>query len=261
MTLGEKITKLRKENNHTQEQLAEILGVSRQSVSKWESDSAYPETDKLVALGELYDCSMDYLLKEDVESERSTAPKTFNLQSFYFEKKSAKMVKGVPLWHVNIGVGRTAKGIFAVGLCAKGVFSIGLFSQGVVSCGLFSLGVLSFGCFALGLLAMGAIALGLVSAGAVSVGVIAFGAMCVGFLSVGALSVGQFSFGAMSIGNYLAVGDHAQAAIAIGKSEAIGSLYSAPSITAEGRQEIFTLLDSTVPAFFGWLKEIAKLFV
>ena len=48
MTLGEKLSKLRKEYNYTQEQLADILGVSRQSISKWESDIAFPETDKLV---------------------------------------------------------------------------------------------------------------------------------------------------------------------------------------------------------------------
>ena len=66
MSLGEKLSKLRKEYNYTQEQLADILGVSRQSISKWESDIAYPETDKLIELGKLFDCSMDYLLKEDV---------------------------------------------------------------------------------------------------------------------------------------------------------------------------------------------------
>ena len=42
MTLGEKITRQRRELNYTQEQLADILGVSRQSISKWESDIAYP---------------------------------------------------------------------------------------------------------------------------------------------------------------------------------------------------------------------------
>ncbi len=72
MTLGEKIAKQRKELNYTQEQLADILGVSRQSVSKWESDIAYPETDKLIELGKLFDCSMDYLLKEEV-TEKSDA--------------------------------------------------------------------------------------------------------------------------------------------------------------------------------------------
>ena len=66
MTLGEKIAIQRKELNYTQEQLADILDVSRQSISKWESNIAYPETDKLIALGKLFDCSMDYLLKDDI---------------------------------------------------------------------------------------------------------------------------------------------------------------------------------------------------
>ena len=54
MTLGEKIAKQRKGLNYTQEQLAEILSVSRQSVSKWESGLAYPETDKLLKMGRLF---------------------------------------------------------------------------------------------------------------------------------------------------------------------------------------------------------------
>lgn len=53
MTLGEKLSKLRKENNYTQEQLADILSVSRQAISKWESNITYPETDKLIRMSEL----------------------------------------------------------------------------------------------------------------------------------------------------------------------------------------------------------------
>ncbi len=71
MTFGQKLSKLRKENNYTQEQLADILCVSRQSVSKWESDTAYPETDKLISLSRLFDCSLDYLLKDEC-TERSS---------------------------------------------------------------------------------------------------------------------------------------------------------------------------------------------
>ena len=74
MTLGEKLSKIRKENNYTQEQLAEILGVSRQSISKWESDIAYPETDKLIKIGKLFECSMDYLLNEDITEKQGTQP-------------------------------------------------------------------------------------------------------------------------------------------------------------------------------------------
>ena len=77
MTLGEKIVKQRKELNYTQEQLADILGVSRQSISKWESDIAYPETDKLIELGRLFNCSMDYLLKEEVTEKSSVQESGF----------------------------------------------------------------------------------------------------------------------------------------------------------------------------------------
>lgn len=65
MTLGDKLSKLRKDNNFTQEQLADILGVSRQAISKWESDVTYPETDKLIRICRLFHCSTDYLLLED----------------------------------------------------------------------------------------------------------------------------------------------------------------------------------------------------
>ncbi len=74
MTLGEKLCKARKENNITQEQLSDVLGVSRQSVSKWESDTAFPETDKLIRMSELFGVSLDYLLKEnDTTGDRSAS--------------------------------------------------------------------------------------------------------------------------------------------------------------------------------------------
>ena len=65
MTTGEKIQKLRKENNYTQEELADIMNVSRQSISKWESDAAFPETEKLITLSKLFHCTIDYLLNTD----------------------------------------------------------------------------------------------------------------------------------------------------------------------------------------------------
>lgn len=77
MTLGEKIAKHRKELNYTQEQLADILGVSRQSISKWESDLAYPETNKLIEIGKMFDCSMDYLLKDEVTQKSGIQTSAF----------------------------------------------------------------------------------------------------------------------------------------------------------------------------------------
>ncbi len=68
MTYGEKIVKMRKENNLTQEQFAELLNVSRQAVSKWESCSSFPDTDKLIRMSKLFSCSVDYLLKDEIEN-------------------------------------------------------------------------------------------------------------------------------------------------------------------------------------------------
>ena len=67
MTVGQKIAKLRKERNLTQEQFADMLKVSRQSVSKWELDSTYPDTEKLIRISRILNCSLDYLLKDEVE--------------------------------------------------------------------------------------------------------------------------------------------------------------------------------------------------
>ena len=66
MSLGENLQFLRKKDNITQEQLAEKLEVSRQSVSKWESDTAYPEMDKILQMCDLFHVSMDDLVRSDV---------------------------------------------------------------------------------------------------------------------------------------------------------------------------------------------------
>ncbi len=62
MSFGKNLQLTRKEKGITQEQLAKTLKVSRQAISKWESDNGYPETDKLVTLADALDVSIDYLL-------------------------------------------------------------------------------------------------------------------------------------------------------------------------------------------------------
>ena len=66
MTFGENLQFLRKQRGMTQEQLAEQMDVSRQSVSKWESNAAYPEMDAILRLCDLFHCDMDTLLRGDV---------------------------------------------------------------------------------------------------------------------------------------------------------------------------------------------------
>lgn len=262
MTLGEKISKLRKEYNYTQEQLAEILGVTRQSISKWESDVAYPETDKLIKIGKLFECSMDYLLNDDVtEKQGLNSQKESFWDSFkkqFHERKSEKMVFGMPLYHI----GKNAHGFFAIGFKASGVFSFGLMSRGIVSFGLLSLGVISLGVLSLGLISAGVFSLGLLAVGAIALGLFAAGAISVGLISFGALSVGCFSTGALAVGKYAAVGDHAHGMIAIGKSLAEGSIYShIGDLTTADIPMVVEWLDANIPSWLSWAKELFKFYI
>ena len=75
--LSEKIINLRKSRGWSQEELAERLDVSRQSVSKWESGVSNPELDKIVAMSTLFGVSTDYLLKETSDEEKSEPLRDF----------------------------------------------------------------------------------------------------------------------------------------------------------------------------------------
>ena len=66
MNMGNRIRELRLSLGMTQEELASICNVSRQSISKWEADTALPETEKLLILGETFRVSMDVLLKDEL---------------------------------------------------------------------------------------------------------------------------------------------------------------------------------------------------
>ena len=260
MTLGDKLSKLRKESNYTQEQLADILGVSRQAISKWESNIAYPETDKLIRLSELFHCSLDYLLKdtEEEDNKKRTNEEIPFFRRYPREKKSEKTVWGMPLWHI----GRNARGFLAVGLNARGVIAIGLKAKGIVSLGILSMGVLSLGMFALGLLSLGQFALGILSAGCFSVGVFAAGAISLGIISLGAIAIGDFSVGALSIGKYFALGDHASAKIALGDTKATGSVFQKiGELSAQDLAVVKRSLDTIVPTCLSWAKELIKLFI
>ncbi|QEN03897.1 XRE family transcriptional regulator [Thiospirochaeta perfilievii] len=67
MILAQKITKLRKQLGLSQEELAEKLEISRQSVSKWESTTSIPDLNKIIRLSELFGVTTDFLLKDDME--------------------------------------------------------------------------------------------------------------------------------------------------------------------------------------------------
>ena len=74
MTLSEKILMLRKQKGWSQEELAEQLGVSRQSVSKWESGTSLPDLNRILDLSRLFSVSTDFLLKEEEVMEEEPEP-------------------------------------------------------------------------------------------------------------------------------------------------------------------------------------------
>ena len=104
--LADRLVALRKENKLSQEALAEKLGLSRQSISKWERAEASPDTDNLIALAELYGMSLDELLgNEPVKVEKSEKAT---------EKKDNKLLKFSPIFFL------VAVAIYAVGGIAVG---------------------------------------------------------------------------------------------------------------------------------------------
>ena len=80
MEFSEKIIALRKGRELTQEQLAEQLNVSRQSISKWESGQVIPEVEKIVALSKAFNVTLDYLLKPSEIDELSVKTDLLELQ-------------------------------------------------------------------------------------------------------------------------------------------------------------------------------------
>ena len=208
MTFSEKLTGLRRKSGMSQEQLADRLGVTRQSVSKWEGGTAMPELVKLISLSELFGVSVDYLVKDWMEEpdnpcggsgeisskqadrlEKKVDELTNYVKGRVYRYDSKTRIFGLPLVSIRFGFVRngklsmdnTAKGIIAIGNCAIGVVAIG-----IVGVGLFTFGVL----------AMGMLSLGIVAGGLAAFGVAAIAAkIAVAVSSVAPTAVGEFASG------------------------------------------------------------------
>jgi len=90
MTLSEKLLDLRKKNGMSQEQLAAELGVSRQTVSKWENGTAIPDTVHIISLSRLFDVTTDYLLTDNIPPTKerlTTYPRSLSkIEALLFDK-------------------------------------------------------------------------------------------------------------------------------------------------------------------------------
>lgn len=101
MTMAEKIQELRVQKGLTQERLAELLDVSRQSVSKWELGQAIPDVEKIIRMSELFGVSTDAILLRETKEEEAPA-NPLHLGSIYLVVKDFE--KSVQFYEKFLGV-------------------------------------------------------------------------------------------------------------------------------------------------------------
>lgn len=256
MKFYEKLILLRREKGFSQEQLADLLGISRQAVSKWESGNTLPDTEKLIALADLFGTSIDYLLRDNttqreqnktvvttadnvaVMQELADMKRTLAMRGTLhqlppYEYKSKAHIGSLPLVHIKF----SPYG-FAV---AKGVIAIGNIAVGGLAFGGISIGVLALGGIGAGLFALGGIALGGLVLGGFGIGVVAFGGA----------AIGVYAYGGGAVALELAIGGAANGRVAIGGAVngqfTLQMTDAAPASSAEVKA--FVLQHANLPGF------------
>ena len=247
MNFAAHLMALRRSRNWSQEELGQHLGVTRQTVSKWELGQTTPELEKLIAIAHLFGLSLDELVGTAESTDQSKtygrgeAPAaekppqdgwythTRYIPCYEYEYISPRKAFGLPLVHIRItrhGFAR-ATGIIAIGNTAVGVVAIGGCSLGLVSLGGISVGLL---------LALGGLSLGLFSLGGLAVG---------GF-ALGGLAVSQWlSLGGCAISSGLAIGGAAVGHVAVW--EAAVGVYAFARDAGDSIQEIWPVIRREFP--------------
>ena len=105
MNLADNLKKIRKDNNLSQEALADKLGVSRQSVSKWESGLAYPEMDKVIAICKMFNLNIDELLNQDIKEVNEVKQKNSTINKYIedflaYITKTVDMFSSMKFWQI-----------------------------------------------------------------------------------------------------------------------------------------------------------------
>ncbi len=100
MKFNEKLVNLRKKHNLSQEQVAEKLKVARQTISKWELGETTPEMDKLIMISELYNITLDELMKEENEGKVINDPNNTNSQKL--AGMTIKILKGIGIFFIIV---------------------------------------------------------------------------------------------------------------------------------------------------------------
>lgn len=116
MTLGQKLYELRKASGLSQEQLAKQIDVSRQTISNWESDIALPNLEKIIAISDLFQISLDQLLKgEQQKHSQETSIEELAKMNWEYRKKTIAFIVGIILIVLGIMTYVLVNAITAVG--------------------------------------------------------------------------------------------------------------------------------------------------
>ena len=210
MDFGSELQRLRKQKGMSQEELGEKLGVSRQTISKWENGAAYPDMLNLITIKEYFGVRIDDMVSGESKTSADEEKKDNNEEKsshFHCEYRSRLSVHGLPLLHINYGFGDyRAKGVVAIGNISSGVVSIGLVAKGIISVGVVSLGLLAIGVLSLAAFAVGCVAAGIISIAGIAVGVMTLGGLAFGIVSIGGcaaashVAVGGVAIGPIAVG-------------------------------------------------------------
>jgi len=203
----DRLYQLRKSAGISQEELADVIGVSRQAVQKWESGASRPDMDNLIAISRYFHVTLDYLIA-GVEAPETSRPDTggppadaghfWRCSPWEYEYKSKRTLWGLPLVHIHFSHWGFA--------WARGIIAIGNVATGLFACGGLSAGLLSLGGISLGLLSLGGLSAGVLAIGGLAVGLMALGGLAFGFLSIGGVAVGQYAAGGVATGAVMAAG-------------------------------------------------------
>ncbi len=244
MSFPQRLYELRKNAGLSQEELAGLLGVTRQAVQKWEAGASRPDMDNLVALSRHFGVTLDWLIIGKEEERRSGGDRTVVVENHYhytgwsYEYKSRRTVFGLPLVHIKLS---------QRGLCV---------AKGIIAIGNVSVGLLSIGCFSLGLVSAGALALGLAAAGGISAGLLALGGCALGYFAVGGSAVGVYALGGAAAGASVAMGGAASGGLLAIGEEAGGPLVMGLDTPREMVAQ--ALIQTGTP---GWVRSIMLFFL
>lgn len=271
MDFRERLFELRRQTGLSQEELANLLGVTRQAVQKWEAGTSRPDMDNLVSLADYFKVSLDYLVTgreasgspPPQEYEPASPPQVptvihhYYHEGWHYEYKSERTLFGLPLVHINFGRrDHWARGIIAIGNIATGFVALGGVAVGLLSLGGVSIGLL----LALGVVSFGGIAIGGVALGLL----MAWGGVAASFwLAVGGCAAGgSYAAGGVAAADKVAVGGVVAGKLAIGvKADGVQIFLVPPEgLSDQALMEIHAAIDAACQGAPGFVTRLLKFF-